>query len=92
MELKEQEGATAATASEESSGTITQADIERAKAQIGIPKFAYNKPYNEVASRDVLRRPVGMTIRCGMTPPMAEPHAGATRSLFRYFSIRRART
>jgi acyl dehydratase len=55
MELKEQESAADATASEGSSGTITQADIERAKAQVGIPKFAYNKPYNEIASRDVLR-------------------------------------
>ena len=54
MQLKEQENDSAAVASGESAGKITQADIERARAQIGIPKFAYNKPYNAIASRDVI--------------------------------------
>ena len=38
----------------ESHGKITEADIERARRQIGVPKFAFNKPYNAVASRDAL--------------------------------------
>lgn len=33
-------------------GKITDEDIERARRQIGVPKFAYNKPYNAVASSD----------------------------------------
>jgi len=37
-----------------SAGKITDADIERARRQIGVPKFAFNKPYNAVASADVL--------------------------------------
>jgi len=36
------------------SGKITDEDIERAKRQIGVPKFAFNKPYNAVASPDIL--------------------------------------
>lgn len=54
MELNEPAQAAAATESTDSTGKITQADIERAKAQIGIPKFAYNKPYNAIASQDAL--------------------------------------
>ena len=41
-------------ATRESHGKITEADIERARRQIGVPKFAFNKPYNAVASRDAL--------------------------------------
>jgi acyl dehydratase len=38
----------------EGQGTITQADIERARRQIGVPKFSYNKPYNQTPSADAL--------------------------------------
>jgi hypothetical protein len=33
-------------------GKITDEDIARARRQIGVPKFAFNKPYNTVASSD----------------------------------------
>ena len=33
-------------------GKITDEDIERARRQIGVPKFAFNKPYNATASSD----------------------------------------
>jgi len=36
----------------ESGGKITAEDIERAKRQIGVPKFSYNKPYNSAPSAD----------------------------------------
>jgi acyl dehydratase len=35
-------------------GKITEADIERARRQIGVPKFSHNKPYNTLAAPDVL--------------------------------------
>lgn len=38
----------------DSAGRITSEDIERAKQQIGVPKFAFNKPYNSRTSSDVL--------------------------------------
>lgn len=41
--------------SNHSSGKITREDIARAQQQIGIPKFAFNPPYNLEASRDALR-------------------------------------
>ncbi len=37
-----------------SQGKITTADIERARRQIGVPKFSYNKPYHSVTSTDSL--------------------------------------
>jgi acyl dehydratase len=42
------------TSQKDSHGKITDADIERARRQIGVPKFSYNKPYNAVASQDAL--------------------------------------
>ena len=33
-------------------GKITDEDIERARRQIGVPKFAYNPPYNRIATSD----------------------------------------
>jgi acyl dehydratase len=76
MELNEQENIMDPAVSEESSGAITQADIERARAQIGIPKFAYNKPYNEIASRDVLRH---FAWACGDDNPLwHDPAYGGT--------------
>lgn len=44
--------ATKAEPAGKDSAKISDEDIERAKRQIGVPKFAYNKPYNEVASSD----------------------------------------
>lgn len=35
-------------------GKISPEDIDRARQQIGVPKFAYNKPYNRYSSTDVL--------------------------------------
>ena len=40
----------------DSQGKITTADIERARRQIGVPKFSYNKPYNSIPSTDSLSR------------------------------------
>lgn len=42
------------SAAESTAGRITQEDIDRARQQIGVPKFAYNKSYNARASSDVL--------------------------------------
>lgn len=36
-------------------GRITDEDIERARRQIGVPKFAFNPPYNLEASVDAMR-------------------------------------
>jgi acyl dehydratase len=36
-------------------GRITEEDVERARRQIGVPKFAFNLPYNLESSRDALR-------------------------------------
>lgn len=38
-----------------SGGKITREDIARAQQQIGIPKFAFNPPYNRESSTDALR-------------------------------------
>ncbi|MGA0027671.1 MAG: hypothetical protein ACO3IJ_09395, partial [Steroidobacteraceae bacterium] len=40
--------------SRETHGRITPEDIERARRQIGVPKFAYNEPYNRFSSTDAL--------------------------------------
>jgi acyl dehydratase len=52
MEVTEK---TAGESQEASSGRITEADIERARRQIGVPKFSFNQPYNALASPDVMR-------------------------------------
>ena len=57
-------------------GVITDEDIERAKRQIGVPKFAYNKPYNQVASPDGMRH---FAFACGDGNPLYNDRAyGAT--------------
>lgn len=48
-------------------GRITDEDIERARAQIGVPKFAYNKPFNESASSDGMRH---FAFACGDDNPL----------------------
>ncbi|WP_035613269.1 dehydratase [Hyphomonas johnsonii] len=52
---------------ETSVGTITDEDIDRARRQIGVPKFAYNKPYNEFASTDSMRH---FAFGCGDDNPL----------------------
>ena len=59
-------------------GKITQADIERARQQIGVPKFAYNKPYNRYSSTDVLSH---FAWACGDDNPLwhSRSHGRKTR-------------
>jgi acyl dehydratase len=57
-------------------GKITDADIERARRQIGVPKFAFNKPYNAVASPDGMSH---FAFACGDANPLFHDRAyGAT--------------
>lgn len=51
----------------ESGGKITAEDIERAKRQIGVPKFSYNKPYNSVPSSDGMAH---FAFACGDANPL----------------------
>lgn len=53
-------------------GRITDEDIERAKGQIGIPKFSRNKPYNEWASPDGMRH---FAFACGDDNPLFNDRA-----------------
>lgn len=48
-------------------GAITDQDIDRAKHQIGVPKFAYNKPYNELATTDTMKH---FAFACGDANPL----------------------
>jgi acyl dehydratase len=48
-------------------GRITDEDIERARRQIGVPKFAYNKPFNELAAPDSMRH---FAFACGDDNPL----------------------
>ena len=56
----------------ETAGQITDEDIERARRQIGVPKFAYNKPYNETASADGIRH---FAFACGDANPLFNDRA-----------------
>ncbi len=67
-------------ATREASGKITEADIERARRQIGIPKFAFNKPYNAVASPDVLSH---FAWACGDDNPLWHDRAYGARTRWR---------
>jgi len=53
-------------------GHITDEDIERARRQIGVPKFAYNKPYNIYASPDTMRH---FAFACGDDNPLFNDRA-----------------
>lgn len=53
-------------------GRITDDDIDRAKRQIGVPKFAYNKPYNIAASPDAMRH---FAFACGDDSPLYSDRA-----------------
>lgn len=59
-------------ANNETAGQITDEDIERARRQIGVPKFAYNKPYNETASADGIRH---FAFACGDANPLFNDRA-----------------
>lgn len=57
-------------------GKITEADIARAKRQIGVPKFAFNKPYNEFATPDTMKH---FAFACGDANPLYnDRHYGRT--------------
>jgi acyl dehydratase len=64
----------------ETAGKITNDDIARARAQIGVPKFAYNKPYNARTSSDVLSH---FAWACGDENPLWHDPAYAARSRWR---------
>lgn len=53
-------------------GKITAEDIKRAKDQIGVPKFSYNRPFNEKASSDVIRH---FAFACGDDNPLYHDRA-----------------
>jgi len=51
----------------DSGGTLTEEDIDRARRQIGVPKFSFNKPYNSVASSDGMAH---FAFACGDANPL----------------------
>ena len=61
-----------------SAGRITDEDIERARRQIGVPKFAYNKPFNVCAAPDSMRH---FAFACGDDNPLFNDrdYGGSTR-------------
>jgi acyl dehydratase len=61
-------------------GKITEADIERARLQIGVPKFSYNKPYNLNASSDVLSH---FAWACGDDNPLWHDRAYGAKTRWR---------
>jgi acyl dehydratase len=61
-------------------GKITEADIERARLQIGVPKFSYNKPYNVTASSDVLSH---FAWACGDDNPLWHERAYGAKTRWR---------
>jgi len=63
-----------------SAGKITDADIERARRQIGVPKFAFNKPYNAVSSADVLSH---FAWACGDDNPLWHDRSYAAKTRWR---------
>jgi acyl dehydratase len=67
-------------ATKSSAGKITEADIERARRQIGVPKFAFNKPYNAVASADVLSH---FAWACGDDNPLWHDRSYASKTRWR---------
>ncbi|HTB28902.1 MAG TPA: hypothetical protein VK715_08120, partial [Steroidobacteraceae bacterium] len=70
------EGASAAPPRE--AGKITAEDIERARRQIGVPKFSFNPPFNRFATTDTLSR---FAWACGDDNPLwhSEEYGGRTR-------------
>lgn len=66
--------------SEDSAGQLTDADIARAQAQIGVPKFSYNKPYNDVASPDGMSH---FAFACGDANPLYNDRAYGRKTRWR---------
>jgi len=77
----------------DSQGKITTADIERARRQIGVPKFSYNKPYHSITSTDSLSH---FAWACGDDNPLwhdrtyGQKRAGGIRLRFHNFCTPRA--
>jgi acyl dehydratase len=61
-------------------GRITDEDIERARRQIGVPKFAFNKPYNSVASSDGMSH---FAFACGDDNPLYNDRAYGANTRWR---------
>lgn len=61
-------------------GRITQEDIDRAQQQIGVPKFAYNKPFNARSSSDVLSH---FAWACGDDNPLWHDREYAAKTRWR---------
>src|ERR1700757_4705070 len=60
-------GETEARVEVSTAGKITDEDIARARRQIGVPKFAFNKPYNVAAGSDVMSH---FAFACGDDNPL----------------------
>ena len=65
---------------EDVAGKITNEDIERARRQIGVPKFSYNKPYNAVASSDGMAH---FAFACGDANPLYNDRAYGAKTRWR---------
>jgi len=65
---------------DDAAGRLTDADIERARRQIGVPKFAYNKPYNQVASADGMSH---FAFACGDANPLYNDRAYGAKTRWR---------
>lgn len=61
-------------------GRITDEDIARARAQVGVAKFAYNQPYNAVASPDGMRH---FAFACGDDNPLFNDRAYGRKTRWR---------
>jgi acyl dehydratase len=61
-------------------GALTDEDIERARRQIGVPKFSYNKPYNSVASSDGMAH---FAFACGDANPLYCDRAYGSKTRWR---------
>jgi len=61
-------------------GRITDEDVARARRQIGVPKFAFNKPYNQVASSDGIAH---FAFACGDGNPLYNDRAYGAKTRWR---------
>lgn len=65
---------------DQSSGKILDEDIERARRQIGVPKFSYNKPYNHTATADGMSH---FAFACGDGNPLYNDRAYGMKTRWR---------
>ena len=65
---------------ESTEGRITPEDIARARQQIGVPKFAYNKPYNARTGTDALAH---FAWACGDDNPLWHDRAYGAKTRWR---------